>query len=98
MHSFCFGPGKLGKIEIPVNLTNYTRTDISISSSESSIFPSSSLFIVGMPCILFLNLTCEFNDVCRGSRSRAYAVTGDYLAEDLSCKYQPGTIGKIADK
>jgi radical SAM protein len=40
---------------------------------------------------------CEFNDICRGSRSRAYAVTGDYLAEDPSCIYQPGTIGKIAD-
>jgi radical SAM protein len=40
---------------------------------------------------------CEFNDVCRGSRSRAYAVTGDYLAEDPSCIYTPGTIGKIAD-
>jgi radical SAM protein len=40
---------------------------------------------------------CEFNDVCRGSRSRAYAITGDYLAEDPSCTYQPGTIGKIAD-
>jgi radical SAM protein len=40
---------------------------------------------------------CEFNDICRGSRSRAYAVTGDYLAEDPSCIYRPGTIGKIAD-
>ncbi|MCS4541056.1 MAG: TIGR04053 family radical SAM/SPASM domain-containing protein [Euryarchaeota archaeon] len=37
---------------------------------------------------------CEFNDVCRGSRSRAYAVTGDYLAEDPYCAYQPGTVGK----
>ncbi|MDI6654759.1 MAG: radical SAM protein, partial [Candidatus Hydrothermarchaeota archaeon] len=37
---------------------------------------------------------CEFNDVCRGSRSRAYAVTGDYLAEDLYCAYQPGSVGK----
>ena len=40
---------------------------------------------------------CEFNNVCRGSRSRAYAVTGDYLSEDPSCIYQPGTIGKVAD-
>lgn len=40
---------------------------------------------------------CEFNDICRGSRSRAYATTGDYLAEDPSCIYTPGTIGKIAD-
>lgn len=40
---------------------------------------------------------CEFNNICRGSRSRAYAVTGDYLAEDPSCAYLPGTIGNIAD-
>ncbi|MFQ6105719.1 MAG: hypothetical protein ACE5NL_01450, partial [Candidatus Hydrothermarchaeaceae archaeon] len=40
---------------------------------------------------------CEFNDICRGSRSRAYAITGDYLAEDPYCTHQPGTVGKIAD-
>lgn len=40
---------------------------------------------------------CEFSDVCRGSRSRAYAVTGDYLAEDPYCAYVPGAVGKIAD-
>jgi radical SAM protein with 4Fe4S-binding SPASM domain len=40
---------------------------------------------------------CEFNDICRGSRSRAYATTGDYLAEDPCCAYQPGTVGKIAN-
>ncbi len=34
---------------------------------------------------------CEFNDICRGSRSRAYAVTGDYLAEDPYCIHQPGS-------
>lgn len=40
---------------------------------------------------------CEFNDVCRGSRSRAYAVTGDCFAEDPYCAYQPGSFGKIKD-
>ncbi|NOZ59404.1 MAG: TIGR04053 family radical SAM/SPASM domain-containing protein [Euryarchaeota archaeon] len=35
---------------------------------------------------------CEFNDICRGSRSRAYAVTGDYLAEDPYCAYIPGRV------
>ena len=33
---------------------------------------------------------CEFRDVCGGCRARAYAITGDYLAEDPSCEYQPG--------
>jgi len=32
---------------------------------------------------------CEFKDVCGGSRARAWAVTGDYLAEEPCCVYQP---------
>jgi radical SAM protein len=32
---------------------------------------------------------CEFNKVCGGSRSRAYALTGDYMASDPWCAYQP---------
>lgn len=32
---------------------------------------------------------CEFRSVCGGSRARAYAVTGDYLASDPSCPYIP---------
>jgi AdoMet-dependent heme synthase len=34
---------------------------------------------------------CEYRNVCGGSRSRAYAVTGDYLAEEPFCAYQPGS-------
>lgn len=32
---------------------------------------------------------CEFRKVCGGSRARAFAVTGDPLAEDPSCAYVP---------
>ncbi|MBI2304166.1 MAG: TIGR04053 family radical SAM/SPASM domain-containing protein [Chloroflexi bacterium] len=32
---------------------------------------------------------CEYNQVCGGSRARAYAVTGDYLAAEPYCVYQP---------
>jgi radical SAM protein with 4Fe4S-binding SPASM domain len=32
---------------------------------------------------------CEFRWVCGGSRARAYAATGDYLAEEPYCTYQP---------
>jgi radical SAM protein len=35
--------------------------------------------------------TCEFTPVCGGSRSRAFALTGDPYAEDPWCSYQPGT-------
>ena len=32
---------------------------------------------------------CAFRRVCGGSRARAFAVTGDYMAEDPTCAYQP---------
>ena len=36
---------------------------------------------------------CRFRQVCGGSRARAYALTGDYLAADPSCVYVPGKDG-----
>ncbi len=32
---------------------------------------------------------CEYRAICGGSRARAYALTGDYLASDPSCVYVP---------
>jgi radical SAM protein with 4Fe4S-binding SPASM domain len=32
---------------------------------------------------------CEYRHVCGGSRARAYALTGDYLATDPDCVYIP---------
>ena len=32
---------------------------------------------------------CRFREVCGGSRARSYAVTGDHLASDPSCVYEP---------
>ena len=33
---------------------------------------------------------CEFRDLCSGgSRARAYALTGDYLAPEPFCAYEP---------
>lgn len=32
---------------------------------------------------------CEYTKICGGSRARAYAETGNYLAEDPRCIYQP---------
>lgn len=37
---------------------------------------------------------CEYRRVCGGSRSRAYAVTGDPLETEPDCVYVPGTGGK----
>jgi len=32
---------------------------------------------------------CEYRKLCGGSRARAYAMTGDYLASEPLCTYQP---------
>lgn len=36
---------------------------------------------------------CRFREVCGGSRARAYAVSGDYLASDPSCVFEPTAEG-----
>ncbi|MGA7929442.1 MAG: TIGR04053 family radical SAM/SPASM domain-containing protein [Candidatus Sulfotelmatobacter sp.] len=57
-------------------------------------------------CPLFLSLRdssqlkgkcgrCEFQEVCGGSRARAFALTGDPLAEEPCCSYVPGTQGGL---
>src|SRR5580658_7473968 len=38
---------------------------------------------------------CEFRHVCMGCRARAYAATGDFLAEEPFCVYEPGTSNQI---
>ena len=41
---------------------------------------------------------CNFNHFCGGSRSTAYALTGDYLASDPSCAYvPPGYDGELPE-
>jgi radical SAM protein with 4Fe4S-binding SPASM domain len=35
---------------------------------------------------------CEYRDTCGGSRARAWAATGDPLAEDPLCSYEPADI------
>ena len=39
---------------------------------------------------------CEHRERCGGSRARAYAATGDSLAEDPGCAWQPGAAAVIA--
>ncbi len=34
---------------------------------------------------------CEFRDICGGSRSRAYGITGDPFETDPWCSYEPLT-------
>ena len=39
---------------------------------------------------------CEYQKICGGSRARAYALTGNYLAEDPRCVYQPNMMAMHA--
>jgi radical SAM protein with 4Fe4S-binding SPASM domain len=39
---------------------------------------------------------CEYQKICGGSRSRAYALTGDFLASDPRCVYQPHAADALA--
>ena len=41
---------------------------------------------------------CEFKRVCGGCRARAYEATGDYLAEEPLCSYQPRKAGESRTK
>ena len=38
---------------------------------------------------------CEFRHVCMGCRARAFAATGDFLAEEPFCVYEPGTSNQM---
>jgi radical SAM protein len=39
--------------------------------------------------------TCEYRDVCGGSRARAYAVTGDMLESDPFCAHVPARYARL---
>jgi len=38
---------------------------------------------------------CEFRHVCMGCRARAFAATGDFMAEEPFCVYEPGTSNRM---
>jgi len=38
--------------------------------------------------------SCEYVNVCGGCRARAYAVSGDYMAEEPFCNYTPARLAK----
>jgi radical SAM protein len=64
--------------------------------SPKSIYQEHPLFIslrdsdaLGGKCGI-----CEFRQICGGSRSRAYGLTGDPFAADPACSYQPLALSK----
>ncbi len=63
------------------------------SSTLRSIYRESELF-AGIRDVTLLKGRCgecEFASICGGSRSRAYAASGDLFAEDPLCGYLPGS-------
>lgn len=70
---------------LPVSAGNVRATPLATLYRESELFrqlrdPDRLKGRCGM---------CDYRDVCGGSRSRAYALTGDLFAEDPYCLYQP---------
>lgn len=72
---------------LPVSAGNVRTTTLSEIYQHSPLFQS----LRNKESLKGRCGNCEFNPVCGGSRSRAYAMTGDVLAEEPYCSYQPGT-------
>lgn len=72
---------------LPVSAGNVRKTPLMNIYQESPLFRS----LRDIKELKGRCGACEFNVVCGGSRSRAYAMTGDILAEEPFCAYQPGS-------
>lgn len=71
---------------LPVSAGNVRRTPLATIYRDTELFqqlrrPDEFAGICGR---------CEYNNICGGSRSRAYALTGNLLASDPWCAYRPG--------
>ncbi|WBT09708.1 TIGR04053 family radical SAM/SPASM domain-containing protein [Corynebacterium sp. SCR221107] len=72
----------------PMHLGNVKDTPLPVIYSESEVFKS-----LREPAKWKGKCSvCEFNDVCGGSRSTAYAMTGDPFASDPTCGYVPASL------
>ena len=71
---------------LPVAAGNVRRAHI------AEIYRKSEVFKQVRQTTLFKGRcgSCEFKAICGGSRARAFAAYGDYMAEDPACSYQPG--------
>lgn len=70
---------------LPIKCGNVRETDLQTIYRDNKVFRE-----LRNPNLLKGKCgVCEYRFVCGGSRSRAYAVTGDYLASEPYCTYQP---------
>ena len=78
---------------LPINAGNVRKNDPVAVYRESPIFRQ-----MRDPEILKGKCgSCEFRVICGGSRARAYAATGDPLASDPLCPYEPGRRPPLLD-
>ncbi|MYT21113.1 TIGR04053 family radical SAM/SPASM domain-containing protein [Streptomyces sp. SID7760] len=72
---------------LPVSAGNVKNHPLTVIYRGSALFTK-----LRDPALLRGNCgRCEYKTVCGGSRSRAYGVTGDVLAADPYCAYEPGS-------
>lgn len=70
---------------LPLSGGNIRRQPLSSIYRESPVFRSlRDLTLLKGKCG-----ACEYKEICGGSRARAYATSGDLLAEEPCCIYQP---------
>ena len=70
---------------LPVTAGNIRQTPLADIYQNSTIFRA-----LRDPSLLNGKCgACEFNEICGGSRARAFGVRGDYLASDPACAYVP---------
>lgn len=70
---------------LDVNCGDITRTSFADIWNRSDIF----LSLRNFDALKGKCGDCEFKKVCGGCRARAYEATGDFLAEEPLCSYQP---------
>jgi radical SAM protein len=70
---------------LPLSAGNVRRDSLSAIYRDSPLFRSlRNADNLGGKCG-----DCEYRNLCGGSRSRSYALTGDFLAEEPRCAYLP---------
>jgi AdoMet-dependent heme synthase len=78
---------------LPISAGNLRRDRLDTVYREAPLFrqlrrPSGFQGVCGV---------CEFNSFCGGSRSRAFALTGNFLASDPWCSYRPAKNGVVSE-
>jgi radical SAM protein with 4Fe4S-binding SPASM domain len=73
---------------MPVSAGNLRQRSFAALWRSAGVFADLREPVLGGRCG-----ACEFAKICGGCRCRAYATSGDYLAEDPACAYQPGQHG-----